>query len=141
MNLITEQLKTFLPKNHYLQEYKKIDPQNIEDLIKTIKNKNKIKVYDLTKTQELQQLEIIRVNDHINKTGENPLIARQKQLKITFLDSTNLYKSTQDGIITECCGKKLNKNSKFPSHYLSNIALLSKAIGVKEFSAYLINVL
>ena len=114
-----------------------------EDINKHIKkiNKTEINVYDKTKKQQKGEEKKIRFNNHINKTGENPLIARQKQLKITFLDSTNLYKSTQDGIITECCGKKLNKKSKFPSHYLSNIALLSKAIGVKEFSAYLINVL
>ena len=60
---------------------------------------------------------------------------------VANLDSTNLYKQNQLGIITECCGGQLNKKSPYPSHYLSNVALLSKAIGVNEFSAYLINVL
>ena len=141
MKLVTTQLLKKLSKNHEARKYLTINPKDIEGIIKILKNKKHIEVYDLTFSNKKQKLQIIPVKDHINRTGINPLIKRQKELKITFLDSGRIYKKNPNGIITDCCGETLNKNYLFPSHYLSNISLLAKALQIKEFSAFLINVL
>ena len=141
MKLVTRQLLKKLAKTHEASQYFPINPKDIEKIIKILKNKTKIEVYDLTVSNKKQKLQIIPVIDHINRTGINPLRTRQKDLKINFLDSGKIYKKKPNGIITNCCGEVLNKNYLFPSHYLSNISLLAKALQIKEFSAYLINVL
>ncbi len=139
MKLITTELIKKIPKEHKAMKYFVIDLQDIEKTIKVLKNKKTIKIYDLTISSKLEKFQIIPVNDHINRTGKNPLITRQKELKIDFLDSTKLYKQKKKGIITDCCGERLNKNYLFPSHYLSNISILAKALKINKFSAYLIN--
>ena len=141
MKLVTIQLFKKIPKNHEARKHLMINPKDIEGIIKILKNKTKIEVYDLTVSNKKQKLQIISVKDHINRTGINPLMTRQKELKINFLDSGEIYKKKSNGIITDCCGETLNKNYLFPSHYLSNISLLAKALQIKEFSAFLINVL
>ena len=139
MKLITTELIKKIPKEHKAIQYFVINLQDIEKIIQVLKNKKKIEVYDFTISSKLEKLQIIPVNDHINRTGKNPLITRQKELKIDFLDSAKLYKQKKKGITTDCCGEKLNRNYLFPSHYLSNISLIAKALKINEFSAYLIN--
>ena len=83
---------------------------------------------------------IIKVKDHINRTGENPLISHQKKLNIEFIDITKIYKIEKNAVNTDCCGKKLNKKYTYPSHYLCNISILAKAMGIKKISAFLVNI-
>ena len=67
MNFITTQLKNKLSADHKLFFYNIIDPQNIDEAIKKIKNNTKITIYDLTITKTKKNLATIPVNDHINK--------------------------------------------------------------------------
>ena len=53
---------------------------------------------------------------------------------------TKLYKYGQNFVKTDCCGKKLNRQYSYPSHYLCNIAILAKASGIKKISAFLVNI-
>jgi hypothetical protein len=49
-----------------------------------------ILVYDITKSKKDKQNKIFNVNDHVNKTGENPLI--KKNITPKFLDIQKTYK-------------------------------------------------
>tara|TARA_B100000686_G_scaffold352821_1_gene456122 strand:- start:2261 stop:2686 length:426 start_codon:yes stop_codon:yes gene_type:complete len=141
LNFITTQLKNKLSADHKLFFYNIIDPQNIDEAIKKIKNNTKITIYDLTITKTKKNLATIPVNDHINKTGQNPLIKKQNVLNIDFLDIGGSYKKKQGGVITNCCGETLQLQYLYPSHYLCNITILAKALKIQECHAYLINIL
>lgn len=141
MNFITKQLKKKLPPRHLLLSYEMIDLEKIDESINKIKNKNIIKIYDATTIKKEKNLIKIPVNDHINRTGNNPLIKKQKLLKIDFLDIRSSYSQKEEGIITNCCGKKLNSDYLYPSHFLCNIVILAKALKIPECHAYLINIL
>ena len=52
---------------------------------------------------KIKKNETIQVRDHINSTGTNILIGKQKTLCIDFTDLTNLYAYNQNSVITECC--------------------------------------
>ena len=85
----------------------------------------------------------INVSDHINKTGQNPLIKKQNKLKIEFIDTTKIYtKQKKEGVVTTSLGQRFNKkkkNEKYPSTYISNVAIICKAIGFKKITGKLIN--
>ena len=87
----------------------------------------------LDKVYEIEESSIkkFKINDHINKTGENPL---RKTKPLEFLDICNLYTKEKQGIITTCLGKKYNKEKKhhpYPSTFISSIAILCKKINPK----------
>ena len=54
---------------------------------------------------------------------------------------TETYLYENNAIVTVCCGKTLNNNFDYPSHYLCNIAILAKAFKVPTIKAYLYNIL
>ena len=139
MKIITKELVDKLPKNHDLLQYKEIDPQNINNSIYILQDEQKITIYDRTYTDLHNPGEILGVQDHINRTGNNPLIGNQKKLNIDFIDMNNTYKRKPPFVITDCCGEKLNFNYSYPSHYLCNISILAKAMGLQSVSAYLVN--
>ena len=141
MNFITKQLKNKLPAQHRLFAHDMIDPQNIGESVNKIKNNKIIKIYDLTTTKLQKNFATLPVNDHINRTGNNPLIKKQKLLKIDFLDIGESYVKKVEGVITNCCGEKLILQYLYPSHYLCNITILTKALKIQECHAYLINIL
>ena len=79
-------------------------------------NEEEIHIYDITKQEKEKEGKTYNVNDHVNKSGENPLII--KNTKIKFIDMTDVYEKTQKGIITNSLGakyKKENKKHNFPS--------------------------
>ena len=79
----------------------------------------------------------------MNKTGENPLIGKQKKLKIDFIDITKIYKQTKGGIVTTSIGQKTTSKERKviqnASTDLSNIAILCHAFGHQNIEAKLIN--
>jgi hypothetical protein len=137
MIIITKQLAKHLP----IKTVPKgiiVDPTNVQNIIHTLKQLKKeetVVIYDKTVSKEKDITKPIQVKDHVNKTGLNPLVGIQQKLKIDFIDLSNLYGDT--GVVTTCCGKKLDTTINFPSHYLSNLTIIAKSMGVKT-KAYLI---
>ncbi len=142
LTIITNQLSEFLHIDHKLQNHLSIDPTNfwaMYNLFKTSADKE-LCIYDATTSKNLKCGQIVRIRDHINNTGTNILIGLQKTLKIDFPDSTNFYSQGQRGVITTCCGKKLNIEKKYPSHYLCHPTTLARAMQINTITGYLYNV-
>ena len=85
MKIITQQLAEDIPKNHALLANQVVNPQNFAELFKVLRAVQNLTVYDITKTKAHPPKSIIKVKDHINRTGENPLISHQKKLNIEFV--------------------------------------------------------
>ena len=99
-----------------------------------------INVYDTTRKQKKNQLKKIRVNNHINRTGKNPLISNKKN-KIQFYDITNIYQKTTKGITTTCLGeryKKEYKKFKNPSTIICHVVFILRSKGYKKIKGWLI---
>ena len=121
----------------------KINPKNIAETIKILKTLkyHPIEVYDITHNLQKPHNEKIIVKDHINQTGNNPLIGIQSKFSEPFIDISNTY-SVDDGATTVCLGRHYDQHKDqyaFPSTYLCYISILAKAIGVKKINATLIN--
>ena len=140
MKIITQQLADKLPENHELLSNLALNPQDYLEIHTVLKKVQQLTIYDITITKEHPVETIINVNDHINRTGNNPLISHQKKLGINFININKLYKNEQNSIKTDCCGKTLNLRYPYPSHYLCNISILAKALGVPQISAFLVNI-
>ena len=113
------------------------DINNLEKLkteLSQIKKNTPIEIYDLGITKKAQQ-ESLKVKDHINKTGINPIIGSDK---IEFKDISKLYKN-KTGIVTTCCGKNLNLKHKNPSHFLCVFSVLVFYLGFTNISGFIIN--
>ena len=115
---------------------------NLNKIINILINKKKttqIIIYDITKNKKPNQIFI--VNNHINKTGKDPLRGLQKQLKIDFVDVSQIYKQHTKGITTTCFGDRniKNKKAQYPSTNLCIISVLCKALGYKTIKGVLIN--
>ena len=107
--IITKEAKNTINKNNLKIKGDFIyDKETINNLI-NIKNK-KITIYDVTYTMASKKE--IKVKDHINKTGKNPIIANQKKLKVDFIDITKIYKSKKGGVVTTSVGRKAFKQNK-----------------------------
>ena len=141
MNIITEQLANKLPQNSKLQKYNIVNPTNFNELYQLLtSNKiNEIHVTDSTRNKKKEQGKIISIKDHINRTGTNILIGKQKFLDINFIDMTNLYQRDKNSIITHCCGAILNNKYEYPSHYICHITTLAHALKIKKIKAFLYN--
>ena len=139
MKIITKQLADKLPNNHELLSNPVLNPQDYSAIHLALKEAQQITIFDITTTKKHPKKTIINVNDHINRTGNNPLIGHQKELGIDFTNISKLYNSEQHSIKTDCCGKTLNRLYPYPSHYLCNISVLAKAIGIPKISAFLVN--
>ena len=104
-------------------------------------NKNTIKIIDKTFCKNKKYKEFV-VNNHVNKTGENPIRGNQALSKQPFFDITSLYLKSTKGITTTSLGKqyiKMKNKVEHPSTYMSNIAILCKALGFKKIKGVLIN--
>jgi len=120
-----------------------IDPSDVNSVINTIRDKVKdeLIVYDITRSTKDSPRQKLRVNDHINRTGINPLIGRQAALGVDFTDLTDLYGKTVDGIVTNCLGDRFREDSfEYPSAWLCNISIIARALNVKKISAFLVNI-
>ncbi len=140
MIIITQQLANKRPPKNALLSNQVTNPLDYRGLLSLMSGAKQITVYDATHNKKLPEGKIISVKDHINRTGINPLISHQNELNINFLDITKLYKFEEKSVKTNCCGKKLNRTYPYPSHYLCNITILAKALGIHEISAFLINI-
>ena len=141
MNIITEQLANKLPKSSELQKYNIVNPTNFNELYQllTFNKTNEIHVIDLTSTPNIKTGMIISVQDHINRTGTNILMGKQKFLGVDFIDMKGLYQSKKTSIITDCCGEALNNQYEYPSHYICNITTLAHAIKIRNIHGFLYN--
>ena len=119
-----------------------------EDSIATNK-KNKflkakeVHIYDITKNQKGKEKERYNVNDHVNKSGENPLISKNKKIK--FIDMTGVYEKKQEGITTTSLGKKYKKENKkhsFPSTDMAKISIFLRFLNPQiKIKGFLVNCL
>jgi len=138
--IITEEAQTII-KNKKIKIKTDIvyNKKTINKLINT-KNK-KIIIYDVTYCDSKKK--IIKINDHINKTGKNPIIGNQKKLKIDFIDITKIYKKSGEGVTTTSLGKKgfkqIKTKTNYPSTEVCNVAILCKALNFNNIEARLIN--
>tara|TARA_Y100000996_G_scaffold83515_1_gene57550 strand:- start:1999 stop:2463 length:465 start_codon:yes stop_codon:yes gene_type:complete len=109
--------------------------------ISQIPTDNNIEIYDYTYHPNHVHHDIIKVSDHINKTGYNPLIGNQSKLNKPFVDLSNLYSCT-NGVVTSCIGKYFNNHKTkdlYPSTYLCYISIIARAYNHKLIKAFLIN--
>ena len=140
LTIITKELeKTQLFK---LAEKKYVWEKSIDTIKKNKFLKEKeIHVYDITKKEKEKEGKIYNVNDHVNKSGENPLIL--KNTKIKFIDMTGVYEKTQKGIITNSLGtkyKKENQKHSFPSTDIAKISIFLRFINPQiKIRGFLVN--
>tara|TARA_B100001250_G_scaffold134787_1_gene115236 strand:+ start:348 stop:785 length:438 start_codon:yes stop_codon:yes gene_type:complete len=141
LNIITKQLFKELPANNKMKNFLSLSPQNFDECYSILKNKKikNLNITDLTSTKLSNYNKIIKVKDHINKSGTNLIIGNQKNLKIDFIDLSKIYNYDSDSIITTCCGKNLNPQFDYPNHYLSNITILAHALKIPQIHAFLYN--
>ena len=141
MKIITKQLSERLPLDHKLLQNKNIDPTNFNKMYQILNsiNTKKLCIFDLTESKQIKKGKIIQAMDHINNTGTNILITKQKTLGIDFMDTTNLYSYNKNSIITTCCGETLCFEKKYPCHYMCHIAVLAKAMKFNSISGFLYN--
>ena len=93
------------PQKKLINGHKKtIFSTALQKELSSIKNKEEIHIYDLGFNN---QNNIIPINNHINKTGINPLREQQSET-FQFYDITNIYEKQVKGKIAECFGKKTN---------------------------------
>lgn len=119
-----------------------MDPNDIDACILALQEIRKfvdqISIYDVSPSAN-NAGEILPVNDHVNRTGENPLINRQKKLNVEFPDISSLYIKKEKGITTFCCGSHDPKDKiENPSMYLSNISILARVLDFREIHGYIV---
>ena len=113
-----------------------------QEIYKTDKKNTHIYIYDQTYNINKKNNEIIFINNHINKSGTNPLLLIKKK-NITFYDITAIYKQSSKGETTICLGSRYNKEKKQhenPSGYLVNAAIQLHVLGYENIFGRLINV-
>jgi len=102
-----------------------------------LKNKNQaIYIYDLGFNNTKK---IIPINNHINKTGSNPLCG---EIKTTFYDITNIYQQQEKGKIAECFGLHepiKNNNKHVQARFLCHHTIAAYCAGFKKIFAYIID--
>ena len=135
--------KLIIFNDNKLTESIKINPKDIAGTIKILKplKQQMIEIYDITHNPQMPHNEKIIVKDHINQSGNNPLIGIQNQFLEPFIDISNTY-NVDNGVTTVCLGAHYNKHKnkhEYPSTYLCYVSILAKAIGVKKINATLIN--
>ena len=108
--------------------------EKLKEELSQIKKDTPITIYDLGVLDNRLQKEA-NIKDHINKTGINPIIGSSK---IEFKDIGKLY-NKEKGIVTTCCGKKLNPNYSNPSHYLCVFSILAFYLGINNIKAIIVN--
>ena len=104
-----------------------------------IDKREAIHIYDLGFCKKNK---IIPINNHINKTGVNPLREAQKET-ISFYDITNIYKKQQRGKIAECFGQKQPTPPQSTKHvqtrFLCNYVIIAHLLGFKKIFAFVVD--
>lgn len=140
--IITQQLEKQLSLDHELKKELVCNIQSFDDIAYIIKKAGPslIQIFDSTFTPHYKRGSIIPISDHINRTGQNPLIGNNTSKKIEFIDISNLYHCEKKGIITDCCGDKLDKSYIYPSHFLCNFSIVARSLGIEKIQAFLFNI-
>ena len=140
--IVTKQLAKQLPIDHELNKETICNPRTyneIHSILKLIPS-TMIQIYDSTFTPHYKRGSIIPASDHINRTGQNPLIGNSTSKKVEFIDISNLYHCDEKGITTDCCGDKLDKSYIYPSHFLCNFSIVARSLGIEKIQAFLYNI-
>ncbi len=111
-------------KTHCFNVKDKEKNEHIKKRIQKTKHP-KVYIFDTTYQPKEQNKSQHAVNDHINKTGKNILIGKNKK----FIDLSTLYVQQKKGITTTGLGKRYSKEKrkhKNPSTDLCQIAIWCK---------------
>ena len=110
--------------------------------IRSLDRSAKIIIIDKTFCVKTVAYKRFYVNNHVNKSGENPMRGNQKIATSPFFDITSLYLQKNRGVVTTGLGNKYlgeRKKHKYPSTHLASIAILCKALGFSKIEGQLIN--
>ena len=115
------------------------DPYN---QINKLPKSKEIHIYDIRKNTQTDSIEKIHtINNHINKTGINPIRGKQKQ-QILFYDITEIYKQRKTGKVAECFGKKkrtTRKENKIETNFLCNYIICAHIAGFQAIYGYVVD--
>ena len=129
-------------KKYKLNNTHYINFSNYIEIQKILQTNQKVcphlEIYDITLGMN-QPGKLFKVNDHINRIGENPFIGHQIFFNIDFINIEKLYIQTPQGIITNSCGDVLSNSLPYPSSHLANIATMGHVLKYKIYG-YLIHV-
>ena len=134
MIIVTRELINFRKdiKNDIIADVNNL--QKLKEELLQIKKETPITIYDAGLLDNKLQKDA-KVKDHINKTGANPIIGNKQ---IEFKDIGKLYNADK-GVVTTCCGKKLNLNYSNTSHYLCVFSILAFYLGFNNIEAIIVN--
>ena len=136
---ITEAIAEQIELHKFNLQDAKIIPKQTAGYFKKIKDKEgAIYIYDLGFNKHKK---IIPINNHINKTGENPL-RKTRQNKIIFYDITKIYQRQKAAKTAECFGDKQPKeknNNNIQTRFLCNYVISAYCQGIKNIFAYVID--
>ena len=105
------------------------EQMNIKKIESEIKKATNILIYDITHSEQEKEGKIININDHINRTGKNFLIKKNKVP--VFIDISHLYDHSRGGIITTGLGNYYTeycKEIEYPSSDLCLISVWCKSV-------------
>tara|TARA_B100000902_G_C27197047_1_gene857034 strand:- start:70 stop:513 length:444 start_codon:yes stop_codon:yes gene_type:complete len=132
--LYNSEIKTI--KNIKIEKFKVLFSDSFEQL-KEVKNKEEIHIYDIGNNSNPKQ-PIIYINNHINKTGENPLRGKEQD-NIQFYDITEIYQQNKKGKLAICFGNNKNlktKEGQVSVKFLCNHAINAHVVGFKKIYGY-----
>ena len=129
ISIINKELSSDLGKGEVLR----CALSDYEKIYKFLKHNKKtsqqtLYLFDITYSEQRMNNNILGVNDHINRIGENPFIGNQEKYKIDFINVEHLYVKTKRGTTTNSLGAEYNKYKtkvENPSTYLANISALN----------------
>ncbi len=115
-----------------------IIPLKSHTFFKKQKNKQQtIHIYDIGFNTPTN---IIPINNHINKTGSNPLSGEKN--KTTFYDITKIYRQQKEGKIAECFGAhnppKI-QTAHIQGRFLCHHVIAAHCAGFHKIFAYIID--
>ena len=121
-------------------QYTCLDKDPYRQIMET-KKQNTIHIYDLSKQAQTKQIKkIYKVNNHINKTGINPLRAQQTG-NIHFYDITEIYIKHKEGIIADCFGNKpasKTRQGHISTNFLCNYVVCAHIFGFTSIYGYIV---
>ena len=105
------------------------EQMNIKKIESEIKKATSLVIYDITHAEQEKEGKTIHINDHINKTGKNLLIKKNKVP--VFIDISRLYTYSRKGVVTTGLGNyytKYYKETEYPSSDLCLISVWCKSV-------------
>tara|TARA_B100000945_G_C20389391_1_gene601436 strand:+ start:66 stop:536 length:471 start_codon:yes stop_codon:yes gene_type:complete len=117
----------------------------IDFFIKSRKTNERIAIYDVTKNEFYKKGEMIRIGDHINLTGNNPIIGNQQKLGVDFLALNNLYNTEntlKDVEVAFCSNSIFSFSKEYKNHckHIAVLAIAARASGYSVIEGFLYNI-